>query len=133
MLKKFITELLWVCLFLFFLIIDKYIPIYVYERINIPASIVSWISWGFLLLCGLRVSWCKDLSTWWLCCVYAFIISIVIFIYNYLIYDFNQQTDFPGFVGSVCLSMIFLVLSFCVIFIGFIMGNILRCLLFERN
>lgn len=131
MLKHFITELLWVFLFLFLLITEKYIPIYVYERINVPVPVISWISWGLLFLCGLRISWCIDLSAWWLCCTYAFIISVIIFIYNFLIYSLHQSTDFPGVIGGIWLSVIFLVVSFCIIFIGFIMGNIFRYLLFK--
>lgn len=133
MLKYFITELLWVFMFLFLLIMEKYIPIYVYERINLPASIISWVSWGFLILCGLRVSWYKDLSAWWLCCVYAFIISIFIFIYNSFAYSLHQSSDFPDVVGSIWLSAIFFALSFCVIFIGFFTGIILKYLLSKLN
>ncbi|WP_124966065.1 hypothetical protein [Trabulsiella odontotermitis] len=129
MLKHFTTGLAWVFWFLFLLFIEKHIPIYVYARMNIPYYIISWAPWGGLFLCGLSVSWCMDFSAWWLCFAYAIIISIVIFMYNSLVNYFFQPTDFPGVVGSIWLSIIFFILTFFIIFIGFSFSYVLKFLL----
>ncbi|HAT2607827.1 TPA: hypothetical protein I8235_000758 [Kluyvera intermedia] len=131
MLKSFIVELLWVFLFIFFIFVEKNIPTYLYARVNLPEMIISWISWGLLFLCGLRIAWCMEFSSWWLCGMYAFIISIAIFVYNFVVYKLDLPTDFPGVTGSIWLSTIFYVLSFSLIFAGFIAGKILKSLLFK--
>ncbi|HCM1934618.1 hypothetical protein [Salmonella enterica] len=132
MLKCFITELLWIFLFVFFIFIEKHIPTYMYARVNLPETIISWISFGLLFLCGLRISWCSELSAWWLCGIYAFIISVIIFIYNLVVYNLHLPTDFPGIGGCIWLSAIFYTLSFSSIFAGFIVGRVLKSLLFKQ-
>lgn len=132
MLKCFITELLWVFLFFIFIFIEKHIPAYIYERVNSLEAILSWVTWGTLFLCGLRISWCIGLRAWWLCGIYAFIISFIIFTYNLAVYELHLPTDFPGIGGCIWLSAIFYILSFSSVFFGFIFGNILKFSLFKK-
>lgn len=131
MLKHFLSELLWVFLFLLFLFITKYIPTYVYERINLPEIIIPCLSWGGLFLCGLRIAWRMGFSAWWLCFLYSLLISIIVFIYNLLVYKLHQPTDFPEITGGIWLSFIFYILSFSVIFTGFIAGVFLKKIILQ--
>lgn len=132
MLKCFITELLWVFLFIFFIFIEKNISEYVYERVAFSECVISLVSWGMLFICGLRVSWDMGFGAWWICFMYAFIISIIIFMYNLVVYSLHLPTDFRGIGGSMWLSAIFYTLSFSSIFVGFIVGSVLKNCLFKH-
>lgn len=64
--------------------------------------------------------------------MYAFIISIIIFMYNLVVYSLHLPTDFRGIGGSMWLSAIFYTLSFSSIFVGFIVGSVLKNCLFKH-
>ena len=106
--KIFLTELAWVFLFVFLLFMLQNIPIYSYERLGLSESAITIAVWFLPFICGARVAWRINFGAWWLCCTYAFLIAISIAVYNLYIYIQNKPTDFPGWVGSIWLLMIFL-------------------------
>lgn len=124
--KIFLTELAWVFLFIFSLFMLQNISIYSYERLGLSESAITIAVWFLPFICGARVAWRINFGAWWLCCTYAFLIGISIAVYNQYIYSQNKSTDFPGWVGSIWLLMIFFSLSFIDIFMGFVLSIFLK-------
>lgn len=124
--KKFLTDLLWILLFLFFLFLWSSFDEYVYARLNIHGDYILYIIWGLPLICGGRVSYMLGFSGLWFCFGYASIIFIAVFVFNFIAYSFHQASDFPGWVGGIWIATIFFTLSFAVMLLGCLVGAISR-------
>lgn len=127
--KIFLTELIWIFLFVFSLFALQNTPVYLYNRMGLPEKLITITVWLLPFICGARVAWCINFGAWWLCCAYAFLIATSIALYNIFIYQQNQPTDFPGWIGSMWLLLIFFSLAFVDIFIGFILSILLKKIL----
>lgn len=127
--KIFLSELVWIFLFVFFLFAMKNTSIYTYERLGISDNVITVFVWLLPFICGVRIAWRTNFGAWWLCCTYAFLVAISIVIYNAYVYTQNQSTDFPGWNGSIWLLVIFFSLSFIDVFVGFILSILLKIIL----